>query len=783
MTTKKVLEKLEFAKVLDFIANYSITELGKATIKSISPLDSADEALYEGKLVTEAKEVLIHNDIPPIDYIPNLFDTLAKTRVRGATAQQKDILEIQKLAKSSRLLFTFFKNNEYAPAIVDISRDLFVDKVFEHHFERIFTENGDVRDNASQKLSAIRKEINEKNESLRRVVNKILKQYSESYLVQEEYITLREGRIVIPVKAEHKRHVKGFIHSESGTGQTVYIEPEETLELNNEILSLNFAEKREIDQILKNLTLKIAEVSLELESSLRIITKIDVIFAKARYSTEIIGCFPTLDENYPVNVLNARHPILLKKFGINETVPLNLQIDKKNVILITGPNAGGKTVVLKTMGLINLMTACGIHIPADPDTNLHFYKRIMLDVGDEQSIENDLSTFSSHLMNIKNIVEGSDKNTLVLIDELGTGTDPSEGAAIATAVLIELQKNGSTVLATTHHGSLKLIANEIDGFQNASMEFDQAQLLPTYVFSQGLPGSSYAFEIAKRIGFDEGFIKLAKEYLDSDKYKVEEFLVELEKKSRLFKQKLDETERENARLTGLANLYKDKVEKLEAQKKEIITEAKDKADNYLKGVNKKIEEAIKSIKESGAEKQIVKEKRKEIEYLKKEVRKEKEEIEKEVPINAKLEVGSYAKVKGTETSGMIKELDLDKNRAFLEVGSLKLQVKFSELIPAKKKEIVEKSYINPQYSPTFSVSSNLDIRGDKPEDAEYKIIRFLDDAYASNLSTVEILHGKGTGALKATVHEILKKYDKVKDFYFAKIEAGGEGITIVEFVQ
>lgn len=781
MTSKKVIEKLEFAKILEFVANYSITEAGKETVLNITPLGSKEEAIYEGKLVSEAKEVLIHNDIPPINYLPDLHNVLAKTRIQGATAQKKDILEIQKLARSSRVLFTFFKNNQHAPSIVELTKDLFVDKVFEHHFERIFTDNGDIRDNASQKLSMIRKEINEKNELLRKVVNRILKQYSEAYLVQEEYITLREGRIVLPVKAEHKRHVKGFIHSESGTGQTVYIEPEETLELNNEILSLKFAEKREIDKILKDLTQKIAGVSRELEESLNIITKLDLIFAKARYSTEIIGSFPTLEDDEDINLLNARHPILLKKFGRNGTVPLNLQMGKNNVILITGPNAGGKTVVLKTFGLINLMAACGLHIPADPDTNLHLFKNIMLDVGDEQSIENDLSTFSSHLNNIKNILNDAGKDTLVLIDEIGTGTDPTEGAAIATAVLVELQKKGTAVLATTHHGSLKLIADELDGFQNASMEFDNEKLSPTYVFSQGLPGSSYAFEIARRIGFDESFIKFAEKYLDGDKYKVEKFLIDLETKSRTYKQKLDETERENVRLKGLANLYKDKIDNLEKQKKEILSEAKNKADAYLKDVNKKIEQAIKTIRESSAEKSVVKEQRREIENLRKDIRKEKTEQVEVLP-GEELEAGSYAKVKGTETSGVIKEIDKNKNRAFLEVGSLKIQVKYSDLIPAKNKEVVETSYVSHQYSPSYYASQRLDIRGEKPEDAEYKILRFLDDAYASNLDKVEIIHGKGTGTLKSTVHEILKNYDKVKDFYFANIEVGGEGLTIVEFV-
>ena len=310
-------------------------------------------------------------------------------------------MEILKLVVISRNLTHYFKNNsETAPLLNEIGGRLFKDKLFENFIQRIVNENGEIRDSASSKLAEIRRDIRSKNDELIRSVNRIIKSLNEKDIVREDYLTLRDGRIVIPVKSEHKRHIRGFIHSESSTGQTVYIEPEETLELNNDIVSLSFAERREIERLLRELTKRIGELSSQLKKSLEIISYIDSIFARANYSIEIIGAFPLIDNKKPYLISDARHPIILKKLGRENTVPLNINVRDKKIVLITGPNAGGKTVVLKTIGLLSLMIQSGIHIPASPDSNFHFFKNILLDVGDSQSIEDDLSTFSSHLSNI-----------------------------------------------------------------------------------------------------------------------------------------------------------------------------------------------------------------------------------------------------------------------------------------------------------------------------------------------------------------------------------------------
>ncbi|MGE5680047.1 MAG: endonuclease MutS2 [Bacillota bacterium] len=781
MIEKAVLEKLEFSKVLQFISKYASTEPGRREVLGLVPFSNIELALLEGAYVTEAKEILIKNDIPPFTYLPDLDNELSKSRVEGAVLDKKVILDILNLAVTSRKLYQFLKSeNESRSLNSGFLEQLYVDKVFEHHIEKIIDENGEVRDNASAKLREIREEIRRKEDLLGKVINRILRDLSDSYLVRDEYITQRDGRMVVPVKSEHKRHVKGFIHSESSTGQTVYIEPEETLELNNDILSLNFAEKREIERILRELTKKIGESSQRLRESLRAIGYLDSIFARAKYSIEIIGAFPTIDDSQPFRLFDARHPLLIKKLGRGKTVPLNLDAESHNIILITGPNAGGKTVVLKTVGMLCVMALSGIHIPASPDSNLNFFSQILMDIGDQQSIEDDLSTFSSHLSNIRDILSNAKQDTLVLLDEIGTGTDPAEGSALAIATLITLKQKKAFVLATTHHGSLKIFANEIEGFQNASMEFNTEKLVPTYYFRQGVPGSSYAFEVAERIGLERNFLGLAKSYLDSDKMKVEDFLIELEDRSRTLEQRLRSSEIENVRLKGLANLYQQNIEKLETQKREIIQKAKNDADEYLRDINKRVEQAIKQIKESNANADIIKTARKDIESLKSE---NKKIVETKAPesenINLVLEAGDYASLKNSQTTGKILEIDHEKKKAVLLVGTIKLQVNLNDLVSAKKKDAEQKpEYIRSGY--LNNADYMIDIRGKRAEESEFEVIKFLDNAHTAGLERVEILHGKGTGALKRMVKEILSRHELVNKFYYANIEHGGDGITIVE---
>lgn len=780
MIEQSVLEKLEFNKVLNHISNYSVTEKGKAYTTKLLPLEDINFIKREGILINEAKEILNKLGQTPIEYISDLDPHLSASKVEGAVLSSSRILEILKLAKMSRLLTHFIKQEIVSDSYFhSILQDLFVDKVFEHQIEKMINDQGEIKENASSNLSEIRKEIISKRNELVKSINRIIKNLKDDDIIREDYLTLRDGRMVIPVKSEHKRHIRGFIHSESSTGQTVYIEPEETLDLNNDIISLSFAEKREVERLLKEITKMVGSVSYQLKKSLNAITYIDSIFARAKYSLEIIGSFPQIDNKKPLLFLDARHPLLLKKIGKKNTSPLNFELSNDKVVIITGPNAGGKTVVLKTIGILSIMIKAGIHIPINPDSNLHIFNNILLDIGDQQSIEDDLSTFSAHLRNLKEIIGKADKNCLVLLDEIGTGTDPEEGAALASATLKTLLEKGATVFASTHHGSLKIFAYNTEGMQNGAMEFNHNNLSPTYNFKLGIPGSSYAFEIAKRIGLNNELLESAKNYIDSDKHNVETFLSELEEKSNKLSAKLRDLEIENSRLSGLSAMYKKSFEKLENEKKEILKKAKSEAEIYLEGVNKKIEKVIKELRESNASKEVIKSARNIILEVKKENKTIINDEKSIINEDKDFAIGDFVGINSSTTTGKIIDIKQDKKKAIVLSGSIKMQVKLEDLFHTKnpKEEKTSREFS------TFRIPEanyRIDIRGEKPEEAEFEIIKFIDEAYQAGLEQIEILHGKGTGALKKTVWDILKSDNRINFYNFAPIEYGGEGITIVK---
>ncbi|MCF8412332.1 MAG: endonuclease MutS2 [Melioribacteraceae bacterium] len=777
-----VFEKLELDKVLGYIGKYISTENGKSILEDIVPFDNLKDAEERGKLIQEAKDILIENGNLPLTFLPDLNNCISRSAIDGTILTEENIKNILELLEISRRMYQYLNQNFKTKVLFEkYSTRLLIDKVLEHALSGLFTQQGTIADNASKKLKEIRSEIRDKQDILRKVVGQILKKLSDTYLVQEDFSTISDGRTVLPVKAEHKRHVKGFIHSESASGQTVYIEPTETLELNNELLSLSFAEKREIDRILKEVTKRIGASVHDLRITLLAISELDLIFAAAKYSTEIMGSFSNCDLSKSIKLIDAKHPVLLNKLGINNTVPLNIEFEKERVIVITGPNAGGKTVVLKTVGLITLVLLCGLHAPIHPDSNLHSINRVLVDIGDEQSIEEDLSTYSSHLTNIKHILNKTDENSLVLLDEIGTGTDPTEGSALATALLLKLIEKKSYALTSTHHGNLKVFAHESENIQNGSMQFDLEKLMPTYKFVQGIPGSSYAFEVARRIGFENSFIELAKEFVDSDKYKLEEFLAKIEEHSNKLQQRLNESEIENSRLKGLTNLYKNKIEELESQKKEIINKSKIEAQLYLKDVNKTLEDTVRKIRESNADKTVVKEQRKIIEAVKSKNNEELKLEQKTFYPDVSLKVGDFVSIRDTNTTGKIISIQNEKNIAEIASGTLKLKVRMNQLIKTKEDKTEIETGYQSRFISSDLPSARIDIRGKRPEELDFELVKFLDDAFASGYDRVEIVHGKGTGVLKKTTHEILKRHENVKNYYFGKIEMGGEGITIVEF--
>lgn len=774
--SETTLSILEFQKILSHISKFCLTEAGASAALQIAPFDSIASASAEGKKVSQAKSILISAAELPINFVPNIKESIYSSRLSGAVLSSKAIIAIYKLVQNCRIVFQFLKENkELAPDLYELASLLFIDKMLEKKIADILDDDGNVKDNASRELKNIRKEIDERKSELTKLVERLMKKYSDDALVRDEYTTLRDGRMVIPIKSEHKRQIRGFIHSESSTGQTVYIEPEESLNLNNEIISLSFAEKREIERLLKNLTAEIGAVAPELVASFDVLTKLDLLFAEAKYSIELMGGFPDIDNQKPFKILNARHPLLYSKLGREKTVPLNCTIDSKRVIIITGPNAGGKTVVLKTVGLLSLMVQCGLHVPLSADSNFHFFKNLLVDIGDQQSIEEDLSTFSSHLTNIKNVMKQADVDSLILLDEIGTGTDPVAGSALASAVLMHLRDSRAVALVTTHLGELKTLAASEEGFENAAMEFNYEQLKPAYRFIQGTPGSSYAFEIAKRIGFNDAFIQRANSFLNEEDRNIDKLLLELETRSQKIKEKSEQVEKENIRLTELKSLYETKINNFNKEKKEILLQTKKESALYLSEMRRKIELVIKEIKEEKAAKDSIKSAKELVDSLYNENQRQLREL-KSSTVNMELKIGDFVRVGETETRGEILEINDAKKTATIFAGSLKMQVFLDELSAAEK----PKKNISQKIFALGDAGYRLDIRGQKPDEALLQVQRFLDGAYSGGMSRVEILHGKGTGALKKMVKKALEEQNGIKKYYFAPVEAGGEGITIVE---
>ncbi len=402
----------------------------------------------------------------------------------------------------------------------------------EYNIVECIDEDGHIRDSASKDLKRIRQDLISTAETLRKRLSSILTRVSEKDFLQEEIITTRDGRMVVPVKAEHKNHVPGFIHSSSASGATVFIEPAETLDLNNALTELQLSEQREIARILGELTVQVRAIRSQLEPTIALLATLDLTFAKAKYSIEVIGNPPAISTAPRLRLFQARHPVMLQRHRREEVIPFDLELGGDiRTLVITGPNAGGKSVAMKSIGLLALCAQSGLHIPAAPESELCVFESVFVDIGDEQSIENDLSTYSSHLLRMRDILFGATDRSLVLIDEIGAGTDPAEGGALAASILHDLTWRGSTTVATTHHGMLKAFAHETKGVSNASMEFDQETLKPTYRFRFGVPGSSYALELAKRLELPVSVVEKARELVGDEKIKLESLLTELERQS------------------------------------------------------------------------------------------------------------------------------------------------------------------------------------------------------------------------------------------------------------
>ena len=781
--------KLDFGKILRRIARYISSDPGREALEATVIRSSLHDVREELAKVTETKGLLVEEEQLPLEGIHAIREALSKSNVEGMTLSPKELLHIHQTLRASRLVRTFLASrHDRFPRLWFLAEPLLSDKVLEFNIDRAIDETGSVRASASKELLAVRRAIADRAEELRKRLAGILRSVAEQGFSQDEIITTREGRMVIPVKVEHKHRVPGFIHSASSSGATVFIEPTETLELNNEIRSLQFQEQREIDRILRDLTTQVRERSTALSSGLVLLAELDALQAKAKYSLEILGSEPEVDEGGRVRLVGARHPLLLMTHGHEKTVPLDCEVGGEwSTLLISGPNAGGKSVAMKCVGLLALMAQAGLHIPAADGTRLRLFRSCYVDIGDEQSIENDLSTFSSHLANLRIIAEAADDRSLILIDEIGAGTDPSEGGALAAALLEELTRRGAVTIATTHQGFLKVFANETPGISNGAMAFDQTTLTPTYRYHAGIPGSSYALEMASRSGFSTKLMNRAREFLGDKQIKLDALISRLEDATKKAQDELASATEERSRLSVMVREYETKIAGLSAEVRQLRKQAVEEARGIVENANALIERSVREIRESHADRTSVRQIRDEVRSLQAEIERKGEELAggTEAPEIKSLGVGSSVVVGDSQDVGEITQLSPDGKTAVIVIGMVKMRVHVADLRPAKGRQR------NLPASPPgvhggedlarrSSVKPDLDLRGMTGEEALQLIDKFIDDAILAGLHRIDIIHGKGTGSLRKKVSDFLANHRRVKSFRLGEWNEGGMGVTVAE---
>ncbi|MGB9702061.1 MAG: endonuclease MutS2 [Candidatus Kapaibacteriota bacterium] len=782
---KLSLQELEFNIILEHISKYTISELGKKIILETQLFSDYKLLKEEIEQVEELRQLILKGETIPFENIINLYPIIYKSKIEKSALSEVELYKVYELSKISRNIKSFVRaRTENLPIIFQKTDLLIENKILEKHIEEAIDSTGNVKDSASRELSNIRKQIIEKSALLRNRLKKLVKKYSDEEYAREEFFSIRDGRFVIPIKVENKRAISGIIHGASQTGSTVFLEPSEIIELNNELSLLENEERREIYKILSNLTAEVRQNSNELIKSLEILSYIDALNAKAIFSIEFDGVKPNIVENNYLYLKSVKHPILSITKGKNKVIPMSLELtDTKRGLLISGPNAGGKTVALKTVGISLAMALAGIFPLGECTTNI---REIFTYIGDNQSIQNDLSTFSAQILRIKQIINNAFPNALILIDEIGSGTDPIEGSAIASAVLETFLELKVFFLTTTHQSSLKTFALNREEIENASLEFDEKQLKPTYKFQIGVPGNSYAFSLAKSIGLSDLVLRRARKYLDNKQQELEKGIKLLQFYQKKSLQTLNEAQKERETARKLAEDYETKFNDFKKRKNELMAEARKEASKIFENANSLIERTIKEIRE---EQKQISEIKKDFEVKKKEIIsipvEEKVNVKNEQKVTLKndgeITIGTYVKYSENNSIGKVVEIDNSKKLAVVEINGIKFKIKTKLLEVVSESEYKSEIITNRGYIDNIKLTahSRLDLRGERVDVALRKVEEFISDAILSNIDMLTIIHGKGTGALREAIQEYLKYNQAIKSFRDGDLVEGGSGVTIV----
>ncbi len=784
-------QTLEFDKVLEDLARRTHCHLAADRLRQLKPLSNPELVRKSLARISEIRTFMDSGQSFPMDTFDDIGSPLASAATQGSYLDPGAFRQIHRILELSARIDTFLRKNQSGfPILHKIGEGLNPAPSLEKQISRaIDLRSLDIRDQASPTLAAIRREMALTRERVRRQLEGLLHRLDRNGVLQERLVTIRSGRWVLPIKETHRHLVKGVLHDQSASGATVFVEPLETLESNNQIRRLEADERHEIERVLRTLTDLVREVLPELEQNFEILITLDSINAMALASKALNQHEPALNTHGVLQIKRGRHPLLILHKGAgSDIVPLDLCIGQDfSTLVITGPNAGGKTVALKTVGLLTLMVACGLHIPADADSQVALFNRIFAHVGDAQSIEMNLSTFSAHLNEIKAIVKETSPRDLVLIDEIGSGTDPQEGTALAMAVLEDLTARGVVTLVTTHHGALKAFAHQSPGISNGSMAFDSQNLTPTYKFRADLPGSSYALEIAKRMGLPEAIVNRARSLIGSQANRLEELILKLNDQIEHNTGLERNLKRQKIVLEDLKRQYEEQNSRLVRESKHMRHKAAEEASAIIARANVAVEKAIQTIREKGAAKEAIRE-------AKTAIQREREATEKELEattpeeqagqgecLTDEIMTGARVRWKRTGATGTVLSEPDHAGRLLVAFANVKAHVPKEELIRAKDRETASLGPLTGVDIPTpDNIQPETDVRGMRVEEALSAVDRFLNDAMMASLNEVRIIHGVGTGALRSNLVPFLEQHPLVQAARPGGQKQDNMGVTVVE---
>lgn len=777
-------DSLGFDKIRDLINKETVSGAGYLRVEKLKPLSNLSEIIVQQNRISALRNLLDDSNDLPIDNFHDIREDLKRCKVSGSYFSAETLLHVSNILRQSDTIRQYFRaNKETMKSLEFLITGFSPLNPICRLINRIVDEEARIRDRASPELAKIRRDVQREVRQLHRAIARLMNKAKSEDWLHEENPTIREGRLVLPLRTEYKRKVHGIIHGQSATGATTFVEPMEAVEINNRLKELEQEEKEEVIKILQQISGEIRPYFPELERNIVILIELDFIRACAKFSEKFKCSPPTISEqDRKIVLINSKHPLLSL---VKKVVPLNLSLpDGISSMIITGPNAGGKTVAMKTVGLLSVMAMSGLHIPADEGSHIPFFDKFLVDIGDLQSIENDLSTFSSHVSNLKVFLDESTDQSLVLVDELGTGTEPVEGSALGQAVLERLVEKRAFTIVTTHHNALKAFADKSPNVVNAAMEFSTDTLSPTYRLRLGYPGSSYALEISKRLGLSDKVIDRARKIMGRDTVKLENLLLEAEKLKTKLEEKNKTVAQNKKTLDKIVSEYESRLDSVNQKYEKMDKELAVKLEKIANESRSRIESAVKEIRERDADHESIVHARKVIEEIKQNAIMHKK-VQKRVSYSkgqgGEITVGSWVKVESVDEPGQVINISEKSNRVAVEIGSKTLwvshdSIKLLETLE-KKKDIYESPVaIKAEQVP----SQKLDLRGMRVDEAENALIKYLDQVILSGLNEIEIIHGMGTGVLQKMVWDVLKNFPGVRKFHFEDFDRGGTGATIVK---